>query len=145
MSEEKVKQLLAILERLEKAGTLQEFLKEATEVPREELSNSTMIPTVSEGFRKMHDSCMVALSLRLSEMERAMAWVNYYANYCKNIYDGYAANRENIKNPEILNFMKDTTWLRRKNEEVIEGRKKANGVLYLREYGWPYLLWSKHS
>ena len=107
MSEEKVKQLLAILERLEKAGTLQEFLKEATEVPREELSNSTMIPTVSEGFRKMHDSCMVALSLRLSEMERAMAWVNYYANYCKNIYDGYAANRENIKNPEILNFMKD--------------------------------------
>lgn len=107
MSEEKVEQLIAILERLEKAGTLQEFLKEATEVPREKLLNSTMIPTVSEGFRKMHDFCMVALSLRLSEMERAMAWVNYYANYCKNIYDGYAANRENIKNPEILNFMKD--------------------------------------
>ena len=107
MSEEKGEQLLAILERLEMAGTLQEFLKEATEVPREELLNSTMIPTVSEGFRKMHDFCMVALSLRLSEMERAMAWANYYAEYCKNIYDGYAANRENIKNPEILGFMKD--------------------------------------
>ena len=55
----------------------------------------------------MHDVCMVALSLRLSEMERSMAWANYYANYCKNIYDGYAANRENIKNQEILKFMED--------------------------------------
>lgn len=107
MSEEKVEQLLATLERLEKAGTLQKFLKEVPEVPRDGLLNSTMIPTVSEGFKKMHDFCMVALSIHLSEMEREMAWVNYYANYCKNIYDGYAANRENIKNPEILSFMKD--------------------------------------
>lgn len=107
MSEEKVEQLLATLERLEKAGTLQEFLKEAPEVPREESLNSTMIPTVSEGFKKMHDFCMVVLSLRLSEMEKEMAWANYYANYCKGIYDGYAANREDIKNPEILEFMKD--------------------------------------
>lgn len=107
MSEEKVEQLIAILERLEKAGTLQEFLKEAPEVPREELLNSTMIPPVSEGFKKMHDFCMVGVALRLSEIEKAMASANYYANYCKNIYDGYAANRENIKNPEILEFMKD--------------------------------------
>ena len=107
MSEEKVEQLLAILERLEKAGTLQELLKEAPEVPREELWKSTMFPIVSEGFKKMHDFCMVELSLLLSEMERAMAVANYYANYCKDIYDGYAANRENIKNPEILEFMKD--------------------------------------
>lgn len=107
MSEEKIEQLLAILERLEKAGTLQEFLKEAPEVPREELLNSTMIPTVSEGFKKMHDFCMVALSLRLFDMEKDMALANYYANYCKNIYDSYAANRDNIKNPEILSFMED--------------------------------------
>ena len=107
MSEEKVEQLLAILKRLEKAGTLQEFLKETPEVPRDELLNSTMIPTVSEGFKKMHDFCMVELSLHLSEMEKEMTWVNYYAEYCKNIYDGYATNRENIKNPEILEFMKD--------------------------------------
>ena len=107
MSEEKVEQLLATLERLEKVGKLQEFFEKAPEVPRDELLNSTMIPTVSEGFKKMHDFCMVALSLRLSEMEKEMAWANYYANYCKNIYDGYTANRENIKNPEILNFMKD--------------------------------------
>lgn len=40
-------------------------------------------------------------------MEKEMAWANYYANYCKNIYDGYAVNKENIKNPEILSFMKD--------------------------------------
>lgn len=107
MSEEKVEQLLAMLKRLEKAGTLQEFLKEAPEVPREELLNPTMIPTVSEGFKKMYDFCMVALSIRLSEMEKEMAAANYYANYCKNIYNGYAVNRENIKNPEILKFMKD--------------------------------------
>ena len=107
MSEEKVEQLLTILERLEKSGTLQEFLKEASEVPREELWKSTMFPLVSEGFKKMHDFCMVELSLHLSEMEKEMSWVNYYANYCKNIYDGYTANRDNIKNPEILNFMKD--------------------------------------
>ena len=107
MSEEKVEQLLATLERLEKAETLKKFLKEAPEVPREELLNSTMIPPVSEGFNKMHDFCMVELSLHISEMEKEMAWANYYAEYCKNIYDGYAANRENIKNPEILSFMKD--------------------------------------
>lgn len=102
-----VEQLLSTLERLEKAGILQEFLKEAPEVPRDELLSSTMIPPVSEGFKKMHDFCMMALSLHLSDMEKAMSWANYYAEYCKNIYDGYAANRENIKNPEILNFMKD--------------------------------------
>ena len=107
MSDEKTEQLLAMLERLEKAGTLQEFLKEVPEVPRDGLLNSTMIPTVSEGFKKMHGFCMVAMSIHLSEMEKEMAWVNYYAKYCKNIYDGYAANRENIKNPEILEFMKD--------------------------------------
>lgn len=107
MSDEKVKQLIAMLERLEKAGTLQEFLKRVPEVPREELRKSTMFSTVSEGFKKMHDFCMVELSLHISEMEKEMAWANYYAEYCKNIYDGYAANRENIKNPEILSFMKD--------------------------------------
>lgn len=107
MSDEKVEQLLATLERLEKSGTLHEFLKEAPELPREELWKSAMIPTVSESFKKMHDACMVELSLRLSEMKKEMAWANYYAEYCKNIYDGYAANRDNIKNPEILNFMKD--------------------------------------
>ena len=107
MSEEKVEQLLSTLERLEKAGELKKFLKEAPEISREELWKSTMFPLVSEGFRKMHDFCMVELSLHLSEMEKEMAWVNYYANYCKNIYDGYLADRENIKNPDILNFMKD--------------------------------------
>lgn len=107
MSEEKVEQLIAILERLEKAGTLHEFLKEAPEVPIDELWKSTVVPEVSEGFKKMHDTCMIAISLHLSEMEREMAWANYYAEYCKNIYDSYAANRENIKNPEILSFMKD--------------------------------------
>lgn len=107
MSDGKVEQLLVILKRLEKAGTLQEFLKEAPEVSREELWKSTMFPMVSEGFKKMHDFCMVELSLHLSEMEKEMAWVNYYAEYCKNIYDGYAASRDNIKNPEILKFMKD--------------------------------------
>ena len=66
-----------------------------------------MIPTVSGGFKKMHDFCMVSVPILLSEMERTMALANYYAEYCKNIYDGYAANRENIKNPEILEFMKD--------------------------------------
>ena len=107
MSERKADQLLATLERLEKAGTLQKSLGGVPEVPREELWRSTTIPAGSKGFNEMHDVCMVALSLRLSEMERSMAWANYYANYCKNIYDGYAANRENIKNPEILKFMED--------------------------------------
>ena len=107
MSKEKIEQLLTTLERLEKTGTLQKFLKGASEVPVDELWRSTVIPAVSEGFKKMHDTCMVALSLHLSEMEREMAWANYYAEYCKNIYDGYAANRGNIKNPEILEFMKD--------------------------------------
>lgn len=125
MNEEKVKQLLATLKRLEKAGTLQEFLKEAPEVPREELLSSTMIPTVSEGFKKMHDFCMVALSLRLSEMEKEMAWVNYYANYCKNIYDGYAVNKKNIKNPDILNFMKNyEEYYITKEEKEKECKKK---------------------
>lgn len=107
MDAERVEQLLATLERLEKAGTLQEFLKGAPEVPREELWKSTTIPAASKGFKEMHDACMVALSLRLAEMERAMAWANYYADYCENIYTGYIADRENIKNPEILGFIKD--------------------------------------
>ena len=107
IDENKVEQLLAMLERLEKAGTLQNFLKGAPEVPREELWKSTLIPAVSKGFKEMHDVCMVALSLRLSEIERAMAWANYYADYCRIIYDGYASRKDQIKNPEILKFMKD--------------------------------------
>lgn len=107
MSDEKVEQLLSTLERLEKAGELKKFLKEVPEISREELWKSTVIPPVLEGFKKMHDFCMVELSLHLSEMEKEMSWVNYYAEYCKNIYDGYAVNKENIKNPDILNFMKD--------------------------------------
>lgn len=126
MDEEKVEQLLAMLERLEKAGTLHEFLKEVPEISREELWKSTVIPTVSEGFKKMHDTCMVALSLRLSEIEMAMAWANYYANYCKNIYDSYAANRDNIKNPDILNFMKDYEeyYITKEEEKEKECKKK---------------------
>lgn len=104
---EKVEQLLATLERLEKTGTLQKFLKGAPEVPREELWKATSIPALSKGFKEMHDFCMVMLSLRLSEMERAMAWANYYADYCTNVYNGYAPDRKKIKNPEILKFIKD--------------------------------------
>ena len=114
------------MERLEKAGELQKFLKEAPELPREELLNSTMFPIVSEGFKKMHDFCMVELSLHISEMEKEMAWANYYAEYCKNIYDSYAANRENIKNPDILNFMKDYEkyYIMKEKEKEEECRKK---------------------
>lgn len=126
MSEEKIEQLLAILERLEKAGTLKEFLKEAPKVPREELLNSTMIPTVSEGFKKMHDFCMVSVPILLSEMEKTMALANYYVNYCKNIYDSYATNRDNIKNPEILSFMKDYEeyYMIKKEEKEEECKRK---------------------
>lgn len=126
MSEDKVEQLLATLERLEKAGTLQEFLKEAPELRRDELWKSTMLPTVLEGFKKMHDFCMVELSLHLSEMEKEMSWVNYYAEYCKNIYDGYAVNKKNIKNPEILNFMKDYEeyYIIKKEEKEEECKRK---------------------
>lgn len=122
---EKVEQLLAMLERLEKAGTFQEFLKRASEVPIEELWKSMVIPPVSEGFKKIHDTCMVELSLHLSEMEKEMAWVNYYAEYCKNIYDGYFANRENIKNPDILNFMKDYEKYYIMKEKEKEENEKA--------------------
>lgn len=122
---EKVEQLLAMLERLEKAGTFQEFLKRASEVPIEELWKSMVIPPVSEGFKKIHDTCMVELSLHLSEMEKEMAWVNYYANYCKNIYDGYTANRDNIKNPDILNFMKDYEKYYIMKEKEKEENEKA--------------------
>ena len=104
---EKVEQLITTLERLEKTGTLQEFLKGAPEVPREELWKAMSIPDLSKGFKKMHDFCMMTLSLRLSEMERAMAWANYYADYCTNVYNGYIADRKKIKNPEILDFLKD--------------------------------------
>ena len=107
MDADDVEQLIATLERLERAGTLQKFLKGAPEVPRDELWKSTTIPATSKGFKEMHDVCMVAFSLRLSEIERAMAWANYYADYCKNTYDGYVANRDKIKNPEILRFIKD--------------------------------------
>ena len=107
MDAEKVEQLLATLERLEKAGTLQKFLKGAPEVRREELWKSTIIPSATKGFKEMHDACMVALSLRLSEIERATAWANYYAGYCENVYAGYITDRKKIKNPEILGFIKD--------------------------------------
>ena len=126
MNEEKVEQLLSTLERLEKAGELKKFLKEVPEISREELWKSTVIPPVLEGLKKMHDFCMVELSLHLFEIEKEMAWVNYYTNYCKNIYDGYAANRENIKNPEILNFMKDYEeyYIIKEEEKEEECKKK---------------------
>lgn len=106
---EKIDQLIGLLNRIDKEGSLSEFLKNASLPSIEEMSKyGTLIhPSVSDGFEKIHESCMIQLALWLKRIDEAASMMNYFASYCKNMYDGYEANRTLIANPEILKFIRD--------------------------------------
>lgn len=106
---EKVDRLINLLNRLDKDGSFNEFLKNAPAPSAEELSKyGTLIhPSVSDGFEKIHKSCMLQLAFWLKRVEEAASMMEYFSSYCRHMYDGYEADRILIANPEILKFIHD--------------------------------------
>lgn len=109
IDDEKIDQLIGLLNRLDKDGSFGEFLKNAPSPSVKELSKyGTLIrPSVSDGFEEMHKSCMIQLALWIKRVEEAASMMKYFESYCKSMYDGYEADRTLIVNPEILKFIRD--------------------------------------
>lgn len=108
-NDEEIEHLIGLLNRLDKDGSFNEFLKNASQPSVEEMSKygTLVYPSVSDGFEAVHKSCMLQLAFWLNKIDEAASMMNYFANYCKRKYEGYETDRTSITNPVILKFIRD--------------------------------------
>lgn len=107
---ELLNKILATMDRLKKSGTLEHFLATAPEPKWDDVD----WPTVAEGYDAMYASCLHKGARALHEAEKFMGIAKHYVMYVDKLYKNYADREEEIKNPEILKFIKDY--------------RKANGI-----------------
>lgn len=107
ISKEEYEKLIAMLERIEKAGTLAEFAKMASVHSYDDVA--MWMPSVSseDNFEKIHNEALLNCVACLEEIEKASGMVKYYTNYCRNLYESYKPDEKEIKYPAILKFIKD--------------------------------------
>lgn len=107
INEEEYKKLMATLERIEKAGTLADIVRTAPD-PSWEDTAFTM-PTIygKDSFKRIHDQGLISMARALQGLEKEASMVKYFDRYCRNLYEDYKLREKEIKQPDILKFIKD--------------------------------------
>lgn len=106
MSEE-YKKLMATLERIEKAGTLADIVKNAPDPSWEDTSLTMPIIYGEDSFERIHKRGLTNMAFALQRLEKEAGMVKYFSSYCKNLYENYKSIEKEIKHPDILKFIKD--------------------------------------
>ena len=107
MSEEEYKKLMATLERIEKAGTLADIVKNAPDPSWED--TALTMPTIfgEDSFERIHRRGLTNVAFALQRLEKEAGMIKYFEGYCKNLYENYKSREKEIKHPDILKFIKD--------------------------------------
>lgn len=107
IDDKEYKELLAMLKRIEKAGTIEDIAKNAPE-PEWDVTTS-MMPSIygENSFEKIHDEVLFKIAFILKNIEKECGKLRYFNEYCKNLYEGYKPREKEIKHPDILKFIKD--------------------------------------
>lgn len=103
---ELLEKLISTMERIEKAGTFQEFFQS---VQPDHRFDSVSYPAITkdEGYKEIYDSCMFQCALHLNKADEELARAKHYVSYTTNMYLDYKKRRDSITNPDILKFIKD--------------------------------------
>lgn len=107
MSEEEYKELMATLERIEKAGTLADIVRTA---PDPNWGDMTLdMPSIfgEDSFERIHRRGLTNMAFALQKLEKEAGRVKYFGSYCRNLYKGYKPREKEIKHHDILKFIKD--------------------------------------
>ena len=107
MSEEEYKKLMATLERIEKAGTLADIVKNAPDPSWED--TALTMPTIfgEDSFERIHRRGLTNVAFALQRLEKEAGMIKYFEGQCKNLYENYKSREKEIKHPDILKFIKD--------------------------------------
>lgn len=107
IDKEEYEKLMATLERIEKAGTLADIVKNAPD-PSWEDASLTM-PTIygEDSFERIHNRGLTNIAFALQRLEKEAGMIKYFEGYCKNLYENYKLREKEIKHPDILKFIKD--------------------------------------
>lgn len=107
MSEEEYKELMATLERIEKAGTLADIVRTAPDPSWED--TALTMPTIygEDSFERIHKRGLTNMAFALQRLEKEAGMVKYFDRYCKDLYKSYKSREKEIKHPDILKFIKD--------------------------------------
>lgn len=108
MSDKELKEILATIKRLEKAGSIQEMFKTAPEISNDEkLKSSAPFISGYEGFDHMRDTDCLMAAQAINDMEKCMSKAKFYFEHHHKMYKDYKSRENEIKHPDILKFIKD--------------------------------------
>ena len=107
IDKEDFERLMATLERIEKAGTLADIVKNAPDPSWED--TALTMPTIygEDSFKRIHNRGLTNMAFALQRLEKEAGMVKYFDRYCRNIYKNYKSREKEIKHPGILKFIKD--------------------------------------
>lgn len=105
--EDGFRKLMATLERIEKAGTLADIVRNAPDPSWEDTSLAMPIIHGEDSFERIHKRGLTNMAFALQRLEKEAGMVKYFDSYCRNLYEDYKPREKEIKHPDILKFIKD--------------------------------------
>lgn len=107
IDKEEYEKLMATLERIEKAGTLADIVKNAPDPSWKD--TALTMPTIhgEDSFERIHKRVLINMAFALQRLEKEAGMVKYFDRYCRNLYEDYKSREKEIKHPDILKFIKD--------------------------------------
>lgn len=108
MNEKLLKEILATAQRMEKSGTLEKMFKNVRGLTGDEKLQHTP-PFIAEdyGYKALSDYCLFNALKWASEAETCMAKAKRYSNWVRETYEDYKSREKEIKQPDILKFIRD--------------------------------------
>ena len=107
IDKEEYEKLMATLERIEKAGTLAEIVKNAPDPSWEDTALTMPIIYGEDSFERIHKRGLTNMAFALQRLEKEAEMVKYFESYCRNLYESYKLREKEIKHPDIVKFIKD--------------------------------------
>ena len=107
IGEEEYKKLMATLERIEKAGTLDDIVKTAPDPSWEDTALTMPMVHGEDSFERIHKRSLTNMAFALQRLEKEAGMIKYFEGYCRNLYENYKLSEKDIKHPDILKFIKD--------------------------------------
>lgn len=104
-------ELLETIKLLKQTGTLDKFFENISDMDFDEIYKSEQ-PFIDEDYtyRQMQDFCGIQAMKYAHSATKDMQKAKFYANYVDNLYKNYKSREKDIKNPDILKFIKDYEW-----------------------------------
>lgn len=107
INKEDFERLMATLERIEKAGTLADIVKNAPDPRWEDTALNMPIVCGEDSFERIHNCGLINMASALQRLEKEAGMVKYFDRYCRDLYKDYKTREKEIKHPDILKFIKD--------------------------------------